>query len=405
MREYIRKVILVAILAGVLSVLAGALVSADEQYYVVLDAGHGGYDSGCTYTWGGTTYLESNITLKIAKYCKSYLKKHAPNLKVLMTRNDDTFVGVVDRIYIALAKRADFLVSMHINDAGQVSSASGCMVLVSQGGYRDYLAKKEDVFTTFVLQELGKIGLSPFSGSENGRFYRSSTDGSRYPNGSIRDYYAIVAYAVELDFPGVIIEHGFLSNYSETMNHFSSDAQLRQLGYADAKAIIQYFSSEAASPYYGRELENQAGWFYKSGHYYYKDAKGNILKSKWLNLDGKYYYLRKSGVRATGFLGIGKSIYYFDEEGVAGYKLTKVGNAYYILAKKGKVRFKWYHTSADNYYYMYPKGHKKQGQVLMNGKYIIGGKVYVFNARGICTNYHQAVKATAEEMEKLEIVI
>ena len=377
---------------------------AASKYVVVLDPGHGGEDSGCTYTWDGVTYYESAITLKIAKYCSKYLKAHAPNLKVYMTRKSDTYVGVEERDYIADDLQADFLVSFHINDAGMPHSASGCMVLVSQGQYRSYIAKKEAVFAGYVLKNLRKLGIKPFVGTENGLYYRLSDNGSKYPNGAISDYYSIVCTSVELGFPGVIIEHAFMSNYSETVKYLSTNAKLKALGEADAKAIISYFGSEAADQDYGKEPEEFYGWNLYKGKYYYRDQDGTILKDQWLEDGGKKYYLSESGARLTGLAMVQKKLYLFREDGaLAKGKTTFQGKRYYCTSK-GRVRFGWYHTSSDNFYYMYPKGSAKQGQVLMSGSYIIGKKVYTFNSRGICTNYHFAKKATAKQRKTLETV-
>ena len=383
---------------------AGKRVRAAESYVVVLDPGHGGEDSGCSYYWDGVRFNESAINLKIAKYCEKYLKAHAPNLKVHMTRKTDVYVGVEERNYIAEELKADFLVSFHINDAGSAGPASGCMVLVSKGQYRPYIAAKEAAFSKYVLENLAGLGIQPFVGSENGLYFRLSDNGSKYPNGAISDYYSIVCMSVEMDFPGVIIEHAFLSNYSETMRHLNTNAKLKALGEADAKAIISYFGSEFAEPDYGRDPWEYSGWVEKKGKFYYRGADGEFLKSQWLELGGKRFYLRASGARATGFLTIGKKPYYFDPNGVAGKGKITVNGKRYFCNSKGALRFGWFHTAADNFYYMYPKGTPKQGQALANGSYIIGKKVYTFDSKGMCTNYHFAKKATAAQKKKLETV-
>ena len=72
--------------------------------------------------------------------------------------------------------------------------------------------------------------------------YRLSSDGSVYPNGARRDYYAIVAQSVQQDLPGVIIEHAFVSSPSDAYNFFRTNSQLKKLGQADARAIVRYFN-------------------------------------------------------------------------------------------------------------------------------------------------------------------
>ncbi|MBQ1490866.1 MAG: N-acetylmuramoyl-L-alanine amidase [Blautia sp.] len=387
-----------------LALLGGRNALAATSYTVELDPGHGGSDGGCGYTWNGVRYQESAITLKIAKYCRQYLKAHAKNLKIYMTRSTDIDVGVSERVEIAARDKADLLVSFHINDAGMPHSANGCMVLVARGVYRAYIAKKEEVFTDFVLKELHALGLNNSTGSDNGRYYRTADSGEKYPNGKLMDYYTIICESVLADFPGVIIEHAFLSNYTESIRFLSSNAKLKALGEADARAIIAYFNSDAADPDFGKTEEELNGWVIKDGKYYYRNKKGKYLKSQWLTLDGKRYYLTEDGSRATGLVTIGSKIYLFNKYGVAGKGRVTVDGNIYVCTKTGALRFKWYHTAADNFYYLYPKGSAKQGQALANGSYIINGKVYTFNAKGYCTNFHFAKKATSKQKTTLETV-
>lgn len=398
-------VILLMLLSPVPGLTRTAMAQSGQTYVVVLDPGHGGYDSGASETYNGVEYNESDITLTIAKYCYQALKKQ-PNLKVYMTRTKDTFVGVSERPAIADARKADLLVSFHLNSAGDITySASGCMVLLSKGTYRPYLAKKEEVLTDFVLKNLNAVGIPTSTSSDNGRYYRLS-EGSSYPNGGTRDYFGIVAGSVERDFPGVIIEHCFLSNPTDVYRFLGSRAKLKRIGEADAKAIISYFASEAASPVYGRETTRQAGWIRVGGKYYYRAANGTILKKRWLRLNGKRYFLKPDGSRAERFCRIWGNYYYFRPEGYAATGRYRVNNAYYLFTGTGKMIAQgWYTTATGRHYYTYPIGHAKKGQLLTNGKYILDGKVYLFNALGLCTNFDTARRATASQRRTLETIV
>ena len=384
-----------------------SMVMADSSptYVVVLDPGHGGYDSGASETYGGVEYNESDICLAIAKYCYRMLKQQ-DNLKVYMTRTKDVFVGVSERPAIADERKADLLVSFHINAAGDISySASGCMVLLSEGTYRPYLAKKEEVFTDLVLKNLNAIGIRTSDSSENGRYYRLSDNGSTYANGGTRDYFGIVAGSVERDFPGVIIEHCFMTNPSEVSRFLSSKAKLKKIGEADAKAIISYFASEAARPDYGKETYGKAQWIRIGGKYYYLQANGKYLKKRWLKLNGKRYYLKEDGSRAQRFCRISGNYYFFRPEGYAATGRYRVNNSYYLFTGTGKMIAQgWYTSSKGRHYYTYPIKHAKKGRLLVNGDYIIGGKVYHFNSLGQCTNFDTARKPTSRQSQSLEII-
>ncbi len=128
--------------AAVPSTVNAATEKFTEKKVVVLDPGHGGYDSGAVEVHNGQQYIEAEINWKIARYTMQELQKY-PNIEVHMTRNNQNqFVGLVDRVLIAKSYQADLLVSQHINSA-DTPYAKGASVLVSSGTYRPYLAEKQ----------------------------------------------------------------------------------------------------------------------------------------------------------------------------------------------------------------------------------------------------------------------
>ena len=87
---------------------------------VVVDAGHGGKDPGAT---GRRFRLrEKNMTLSISKKLGSILERSG--IKVVYTRNNDTFVPLPTRSNIANRAKADLFVSIHIN-ASRSKSLNG----------------------------------------------------------------------------------------------------------------------------------------------------------------------------------------------------------------------------------------------------------------------------------------
>ena len=62
-----------------------------------------------------------------------------------------------------------------------------------------------------------------------------------YPDGSKADYYSVIRNSKLAGFPGIIVEHAFLSNASDVTAFLSSEEKLKNLGVADAKGIINYF--------------------------------------------------------------------------------------------------------------------------------------------------------------------
>jgi len=78
---------------------------------IVIDAGHGGHDSGCS----GRNSVEKNIALKIAKLTGYAIRDAFPDIRVIFTRIDDTFIPLFQRAEIANKNKADLFISIHCN--------------------------------------------------------------------------------------------------------------------------------------------------------------------------------------------------------------------------------------------------------------------------------------------------
>ncbi len=78
---------------------------------IMIDAGHGGADSG---TQGKMGTREKDMTLDIAKRLKDRLDKYG-RYNVLMTRDQDVTVPLNKRVEVAMAAKADLFISVHLN--------------------------------------------------------------------------------------------------------------------------------------------------------------------------------------------------------------------------------------------------------------------------------------------------
>lgn len=96
---------------------------------VVLDAGHGGSDSGAA----ANGYKEKNMTLSIVKAAKKYFDNNS-DIKVYYTRLSDTYPSLSERSALANNVGADRFFSVHINSAG--STATGTETLYNSKGYK-----------------------------------------------------------------------------------------------------------------------------------------------------------------------------------------------------------------------------------------------------------------------------
>ena len=87
----------------------------DRQRVVVVDAGHGGKDSGTSGLAGRRRVYEKDIALAVALALRDSLTKRG--VKVLLTRDDDTFIPLSDRGRFANRHGGDLFLSIHVNAA------------------------------------------------------------------------------------------------------------------------------------------------------------------------------------------------------------------------------------------------------------------------------------------------
>ncbi len=110
---------------------------------IVIDAGHGGKDSGAI---GYGRVYEKDIVLKYAKTLKKYLEKEQ-KYNVVLTRKNDNFLPLRRRIEIARKHNADMFISLHA-DAARNRKARGLSIYtlseVASDKEAAELAKKEN---------------------------------------------------------------------------------------------------------------------------------------------------------------------------------------------------------------------------------------------------------------------
>ena len=374
-----------------------------KNVVVVLDPGHDSKHAGAY----GNSVREEVATLKIAKYCKEELEQYG-GITVYMTRESaacpfpnskDNIDDIKQRTAWAKTKGADVFVSFHLN-SNNSSIPNGAEVYypkTSSGGAA--LAQK-------IQGELVALGLKNRGTKAN-------------------ETLAVINSSMRNGFPGVLIEHAFVSNSSDANNYLNSDAKLKKLGVADAKGIASYFGLSK-----GKWVQDSKGWKYEvngkyvisqwmtiGGEKYYFDAEGyrvigwQTIRSQkyyfmpdghmhmgWLSFGDTYYYMMPDGHMHTGWLSFGNTYYYMNQDGmrVTGWQ-TIAGQKYYFMPD-GHRHTGWL-SFGDTYYYMMPDGHMHTGWLSFGDTYyylnkegvrqtgwqIIDGKEYRFDGSGVCT--------------------
>lgn len=208
---------------------------------ICLDPGHGGSDSGAT-AFGAK---ESDLTLKIAQYCKEELSKYDVN--VVMTRTTDTRLSeeaamdLKNRVEVAKKAGASYFISIHINSAAN-SAAKGAEVYYPNTSGNKNLSSNGQNLAKAIQKQLTALGLY-----DRGIKIRNYTDGttSSNPNSSDQDYYGVIRYAKQANITGLIVEHCFINNKDEFDKYLGSNAKLQQLGIADARGIVSALGLQA----------------------------------------------------------------------------------------------------------------------------------------------------------------
>jgi len=100
---------------------------------IVIDAGHGGDEPGAK---GPNGALEKQVTLNVARRLKAALEGRL-GLRVILTREGDTTVGLDERAAIANNNKADLFVSLHANAAPRTATSGAEVFYLSLDEYGD----------------------------------------------------------------------------------------------------------------------------------------------------------------------------------------------------------------------------------------------------------------------------
>jgi N-acetylmuramoyl-L-alanine amidase len=117
---------------------------AARRVVVAIDPGHGGEDPGAVGPKG--TY-EKNVTLAISRRLRSAIDA-TPNLRAVLTRDDDYFVPLATRVQKARRAQADLLVSIHADAFNEPRAKGSSVFALSERGATSaaarWLAQKEN---------------------------------------------------------------------------------------------------------------------------------------------------------------------------------------------------------------------------------------------------------------------
>ncbi|HEY1745981.1 MAG TPA: N-acetylmuramoyl-L-alanine amidase [Xanthobacteraceae bacterium] len=238
--------------------VAPVAAPADARPLVVLDPGHGGLDTG---TKGPNGETEKDIVLKFAERLRQRIDK-AGKYRVLMTRDDDTFIPLADRVHFARNAGAALFVSIHADalprregDAqgasvytlSDTASDSEAARLAEQENRADIIAgvnlKSEPEDVAGILLDLAERETKGFSLQFARKVLADLKGVTRLHKEPLKSAGFRVLRAP--DIPSVLIELGYVSNHAD-LQSLLSDAWQNRTADTIEHAIDSYFTTHVA---------------------------------------------------------------------------------------------------------------------------------------------------------------
>lgn len=205
---------------------------------ILIDPGHGGKDSGAVgeHTVDGKKLqvYEKDVVLKVSEMLYKQLKTSYPDKKIFMTRSDDTFLTLEERVEIANNTPLDeheaiLYVSVHANSAFN-KEASGFEVWYLSPGYRRTILS-ENAADKEILPILNSMLEEEFTTESIliAKFIADGLDaeiGDKSPNRGLKEEEWFVVRNANM--PSVLVEVGFVSNQNEA-KLLATDSYLQKI--------------------------------------------------------------------------------------------------------------------------------------------------------------------------------
>jgi len=231
---------------------------ADPRPLIVIDPGHGGPDTGAVAKTGDE---EKEVVLDVAKKLRDQLIKTG-RYRVVMTRDDDTFVPLEERVAIARTNAAALFISIHADSlskgAGEASGAtiytlserasdSDSQRLADKENDADklagYLSRQPDDVAN-ILFDLAHRETKNHSALFARTLVGSLKNSARLHKSPLRSAGFVVLKSP--DVPSVLLELGYLSSQDD-LKQMTSDAWREKVTVSVVEAIDKFFAARNPS--------------------------------------------------------------------------------------------------------------------------------------------------------------
>jgi N-acetylmuramoyl-L-alanine amidase len=220
---------------------------------IAIDPGHGGEDPGAIGRRG--TY-EKNVALAIGRKLKSLVDAE-PNMRAMLTREDDYFVPLADRVQKARRVQADLFISIHADAFREPNARGSSVFALSESGATSaaakWLAQKEnsadliggvdlnrrdpvlarmllDLSQTAQINDSLKVGRQVLAGiGTHNALHKATVEQAGF------------AVLKAPDIPSILVETAFISNPDEELKLRSEHHQQRFAG-SIRDGVARYFA-------------------------------------------------------------------------------------------------------------------------------------------------------------------
>jgi N-acetylmuramoyl-L-alanine amidase len=231
-----------------------AAEKADPRPLVVIDPGHGGIDNG---TQAASGELEKSIVLQFSLLLREHIEKSG-KYRVIMTRTDDTFIPLAERVNIARARQAGLFISVHadalargdgdaqgatIYTLSETASDAAAAKLAESENRADAIAgldlsaEPDDV--AGILYDLALRETKTFSVQFARGLVKEMRNATRMHKDPLRSAGFRVLKAP--DVPSVLVELGYVSNRGD-LKSLTSEAWRNRTAAAITRAVEAYFA-------------------------------------------------------------------------------------------------------------------------------------------------------------------
>ena len=220
---------------------------------VVIDAGHGGDDTGTT---GPNGVLEKDVTLQVATRLRRAIESRL-GLRVVMTRDGDRMVRLDERAAIANNNKADLFISLHANASlrPEPSGAEVYYLSLDADATAPPLAGRADLSVPVLGGGTRSIEVVSWDMAQVRHVDRSASF-ARLVDAELRRRVAVRPTEVQrapfrvlvgANMPAVLVELGFLSNPTQA-NQMASASYQETLAQALLQSIVRYRASLRDQP-------------------------------------------------------------------------------------------------------------------------------------------------------------